>query len=67
MTVEERLQRELAEAARIGVRSTPTFFLGIKSSDGRISLRSRINGAQPFDVFASAINNLARQVSKGGS
>ena len=58
-TVAERVQRDLDEAARIGVRVTPTFLVGVRSSDGMIDVRSRINGAQPLRVFVSAIEELS--------
>jgi len=60
-TVADRINRDLLEAGRVGVRATPLFLLGVRSLDGTVSIRSRINGAQPIAVFASAIRALKRR------
>lgn len=49
---------DLAEAKRLGVSSTPTFFLGRLQRDGRLKVQKRIAGAQPFETFSAAIRDV---------
>ena len=56
--VSDRIQSDIRVAGRSGVRATPTFLLGVRTDDGNVSIRRRINGAQPVEVFASAITQL---------
>ena len=56
MTVEERISHDLREAARVGIRGTPGFLIGTKSSDGNVAVRTRIRGVRSIDDFAAAIN-----------
>ena len=51
---------DLAEALRLKVNSTPTFFLGRIQSGGGIELVKRINGAAPFEVIAAEIENVTK-------
>jgi len=39
---------DLAEGRRLGVNSTPTFFIGTVRPDGSIHLEKRVNGIIPF-------------------
>jgi protein-disulfide isomerase len=60
------VQADIAEGSRLGVNSTPTFFLGTFERDGSIRLVKRINGAAPFQQFADLIEavhpaNVARR------
>jgi protein-disulfide isomerase len=49
------IKADLAEGSRLGVNSTPTFFVGTVERDGSIRLVKRINGAAPFEQFANVI------------
>jgi len=49
---------------RLGVNSTPTFFLGEIGADGNISVRRRIMGAVPADVFRTALAELLKSAPK---
>lgn len=51
---------EIAEARRLKVNSTPTFFVGQIKNDGSIELVKRILGAASFDTFAEAIKELSQ-------
>ena len=53
-----KVRRDMDAGRRLGVRSTPAFFVGRLKSDGSIELVSRINGAVPFDQFDNAIRAL---------
>jgi protein-disulfide isomerase len=60
------VKADIAEGSRLGVNSTPTFFLGTFERDGSIRLGKRINGAAPFQQFADLIeavhpSTIARQ------
>lgn len=50
-----RIDADLREAARLNIRSTPTFLLGRSDADGRVRSVARINGAQPYGVFEDAL------------
>ena len=65
-TVADRINRDISEAHRVGIRATPTFFLGVKSPENEVAILRRINGAQPSEVFASAIDELQQELGKGG-
>jgi protein-disulfide isomerase len=54
----ERLHLDRKEALRLGVKSTPTFFVGRLSGDGSVSLKWRLLGAQPFEVFRRALERV---------
>jgi protein-disulfide isomerase len=44
----------------LGVRGTPTFFIGKPSADGNaVHARKRIDGAQPLPVFREVIEQIA--------
>lgn len=46
---------DMAEAARLQVEGTPTFFLGRLSEPGQLEVLARLRGAQPIEVFRAAI------------
>ena len=46
---------------RLGVSSTPSFFVGRRQASGEVQLVKRINGAVPLDVFKTAITDLSAQ------
>jgi predicted DsbA family dithiol-disulfide isomerase len=43
------------EGARLGVSSTPTFFMGQRGENGAVSLVWRLRGAAPYSVFEQAL------------
>lgn len=48
-----------AEAGKVGVNGTPSFFLGLTDpNDSKIKALRTIRGAQPFGAFKEAIDNL---------
>jgi protein-disulfide isomerase len=55
-----RIRQDIAEGVRLGVDSTPTFFVGRISADGTVQIKLRITGALPFDVFRDAVDDVAR-------
>jgi protein-disulfide isomerase len=50
-----RIRLDQAEARRLGVHGTPTFFVGTVRDDGSIDLVTRINGAAPAEVFSKQL------------
>ncbi len=55
----DAVSRDLATGRRLGVRGTPTFFIGRSDGvEGRVRLVRRIDGTQSFDVFRNEIDNL---------
>jgi protein-disulfide isomerase len=55
------VKADSAEAARLGVNSTPAFFLGKMRSDGGIDLVRRINGASAPETFMNEIATFAKK------
>jgi len=60
--VSPRIQRDIDEARRLSVSSTPTFLLGTLARDGTVQILRRINGAVPVDMFTSTITELLKAV-----
>jgi protein-disulfide isomerase len=50
---------DLNEGRRLGVTSTPTFFVGVVQPDGSIQLVKRILGAKPFEDFRKTVEAVA--------
>jgi len=55
----EEVDNDLAYGQSIGVRGTPSFFVG-RVQGGQLVNARRITGAQPFPVFAQAIDSLLK-------
>ena len=53
--------RDLAEGERLGVNSTPTFFIGTVTSDQQVLIRTKIRGAFPFGVLSDEIVKLSNE------
>jgi protein-disulfide isomerase len=53
------VRADLDEGRRLGVNSTPSFFVGVRQPDGTISLLRRISGAVPFATLSEAIQAAA--------
>ena len=52
------INRETAEGQRAGISGTPAFLLGFVESDGRVKAVKKIVGAQPYNSFKSAIDQM---------
>ena len=53
------VRADMAEASRIGLRGTPTFFVGVVSEDGESVKATRvIRGAQPYAAFKKVLDAL---------
>jgi protein-disulfide isomerase len=63
-TVAERIESDVVQANQLGIRATPAFILGTVADDGTIALSTRINGAQPLEVFVKAIEALQQRRSE---
>ena len=49
------IEQQMKVARELGARGTPAFFVGIVQADGSVTVKKRINGAQPFSEFRTAI------------
>lgn len=59
---EGRITQDLAEAKRLGVSGTPTFFIGRLLPGNRLQVDKRLNGAQAFTAFKVAIEASQRLI-----
>jgi protein-disulfide isomerase len=58
-TIATKLRASVSEGERVGVRGTPTFFLGFtESGSTRLLAVRRLVGAQPYSAFQAAIDQL---------
>lgn len=61
-TKAEAVRRDLELGQRLMVRGTPTFLVGYRRADGTsVRVLRRIVGAQPLDVFETAINGVVAE------
>ena len=63
----ERVQKDLADGIKAGVRGTPTFFLGLTDPEDPTKIRATkaLRGAQPYAVFKQTIEALLAESAKG--
>jgi len=52
------VKRDMDLAKRMGVKNTPTFFIGTAKSDGTVLVMKKIIGSQPADVFRQALKGV---------
>ena len=52
----DAVKRDLAEGMKVGVRGTPTFFLGVVENGNKVRVVRVIRGAQPVEAFRQAID-----------
>jgi predicted DsbA family dithiol-disulfide isomerase len=63
-SAQQEIQRQVAEATRLGVTGTPTMFIGvITDATGTVTLLRRINGAASFSTLESALDSASRSRS----
>ena len=53
-----RVRKDLADAQKLQVNGTPTFFLGLTDPNNSEIKGTRISGAQPYSTFKAAIDRL---------
>jgi protein-disulfide isomerase len=56
--ISRRVAEDKAEASRLGVTATPSFFIGTTATNGDVKILRKIAGALPLDTFASAFDEL---------
>jgi protein-disulfide isomerase len=54
-TTADRLDADQAEATRLAVEGTPTFFVGEIQSSGAAKLLRRLNGVRSYSAFVAAL------------
>ena len=60
-TASGMLDVETREASRLGVSSTPTFFIGSRAADGAIRLITQITGARDYSYFKRGLDSALAQ------
>lgn len=53
------LSMQIREGDRLGVKGTPTFFVGKLLPDGQVELKRRLEGAVSFEVMSAVIKDVA--------
>jgi len=56
----EQITKDIAEGFRLGVKGTPTFFVGTVQADGSIKLIKRFSGAAPLDYIKRVVDDVRR-------
>ncbi len=54
----EAVRKDLAEAQRLGITGTPTFFIGVAGPNDTEMKGIKLVGAQPYAAFKAAIDRL---------
>jgi len=57
----QRIEQDTKEAEKLKLDGTPGFALGISDGSGHVHIKKLISGAQPFDVFQKAIQQVATE------
>jgi protein-disulfide isomerase len=52
------IQNSMSEAQQMRIDGTPTFFVGVVEPSGDVTVKKRLQGTAPFDVFKTAIDAL---------
>ncbi len=56
--VAQKISNDAAEARALGIRGTPTFFLGLLGPDRTVKVLARLNGSVPVEEFARELDRL---------
>jgi protein-disulfide isomerase len=59
----DRVQSDQAEAARLGAKATPTFFVGRVDGRGVVRVLNKIEGARPFEVYRKVVEDVSSSKS----
>jgi len=62
----EAVRSDMDEGRRLGVRSTPTFFIGVAGPDGKVNIARRVVGAHTYETFKTVINEV-RTAGRSGN
>jgi protein-disulfide isomerase len=54
----DEIKQSAMEAEKMGIQTTPTFFIGAAGADGEVRNLKMIIGARPYDDFKSVIDGL---------
>jgi protein-disulfide isomerase len=52
------IQNSISEAQQLRIDGTPTFFLGVVEPSGDVTIKKRLQGTAPFEVFKTGIDAL---------
>lgn len=63
----DKVAADIAVGRRLGVNSTPTFFVGLIQADGSINLMRRLNGVGTFDDFMNLIAEVSKSPKTGAN
>lgn len=52
------VQGQIRNAESLGIQGTPAFLIGELGTDGTVTVRGRVQGAQPYDAFRRILDQL---------
>lgn len=58
------IRQDMSEGAKVGVRGTPSFLIGLSQPNNAVYALKMIRGAQPFPRFKQAIDELLASKNK---
>jgi protein-disulfide isomerase len=61
----DKVKSDVDVAKDLSVSVTPTWFIGVVQSDGRVKVTDRFSGAKPLEVFQKALDNAIATVDSG--
>jgi predicted DsbA family dithiol-disulfide isomerase len=57
----KKVKDDIDKARALGIEATPIFLIGTVQRDGRVRVVKRLDGAKPFEAFASALSEIKGQ------
>jgi protein-disulfide isomerase len=59
----EKVQQDAASGQSLRVTGTPTFFVGLRQADGRVTVTRRLPGAGSVPAFSAVLDGLLRETT----
>jgi len=60
-SIGDDIQASIAEARGLGVRATPTFFIGTRIADGRVKVGRALSGMRPAEEFMRVLDSILEE------
>jgi protein-disulfide isomerase len=64
IAIEQSIRQDIAAATELGVKVTPTFFLGYTPKSGeKMEVKVMLAGSQPYELYKKVITDLLKQIN----